>query len=156
MLLSLYPFKARPIGRKGHIKMSLKIKMSREDKKELKKIFGDVDFRSKINQNAIAAIWPDFVAGGKTAAGYMMIREKERYSDFIESNSGIFNGFDFVHLFHRDFRKENAIAILTDDDSANVDFNGKKYHVGIDGATVYFMADKPTKRVDFNRSVYFC
>lgn len=136
--------------------MSLKIKLSREDKKELKKIFGDVDFRSKINQNAIAFIWPDFVAGGKTAAGYAAIREKEYYKDFIESNSGIFNGFDFINLFHRDYKKENAIAILTADDAANVDFNGKKYHVGIDGATVYFMMGKPTKRVDFNRSVYFC
>lgn len=136
--------------------MSLKIKLSREDKKELKKIFGDVDFRSKANQCAIALIWPDFVAAGKTAAGYAAIREKEYYSDFIESNGGIFNGFDFVNLFHRDFRKENAIAILTADDAANVVFNGIKYHVGIDGAIVYMMTDKPTKRVDFNRSVYFC
>ena len=136
--------------------MSLKIKLSREDKKELKKIFGDVDFRNKANQNAIAFIWPDFVAGGKTAAGYVAVREREHYKDFQESNGGIFNGFDFVNLFHRDFRKENAIAILTADDAASVVYNGKKYHVGIDGATVYFMSEKPTKRVDFNRSVYFC
>lgn len=136
--------------------MSLKIKLSREDKKELKKIFGDVDFRSKANQNAIAFIWPDFVAAGKTAAGYMAAREEEHYKDFKESNSGIFNGFDFVNLFHRDFRKENAIAVLTADDAANVVFNGIKYHVGIDGATVYMMTEKPTKKVDFNRSVYFC
>lgn len=136
--------------------MSLKIKLSKADKEELKKIFDHVDFRSKANQNAIAFIWPDFVAGGKTAAGYVAVREEEHYKDFQESNSGIFNGFDFVNLFHRDFRKENAIAILTADDSANVIFNGKKYHVGIDDATVYFMNKKPTKRVDFNRSVYFC
>ena len=116
----------------------MSIKLSKDDKRELKRIFGDVDFRSAMNQRAIAFIWPDFVAGGKTAAGYMAIREKEHYSDFIESNSGIFNGFDFVNLFHRDFRKENAIAVLTADDAANVDFNGKKYHVGIDNATVYF------------------
>lgn len=56
----------------------------------------------------------------------------------------------------RDDKKENAIAILTADDAANVVFNGKKYHVGIDDATVYMMTKKPTKRVDFNRSVYFC
>lgn len=136
--------------------MSLKIKLSREDKRELKKIFGDVDFRLKANQCAIAFIWPDFVAAGKTAAGYMAAREKEHYRDFKESNSGIFNGFDFVNLFHHDYRKENAIAILTADDAANVVFNGIKYHVGIDGATVYMMTEKPTKRVDFNRSVYFC
>lgn len=136
--------------------MSLKIKLTKADKKELKEILGDVDFRSMANQCAIAFIWPDFVAGGKTAAGYMAAREEEHYKAFKESNSGIFSGFDFVNLFHRDFRKENAIAILTADDAANVDFNGKKYHVGIDGATVYFMAENPTKRVDFNRSVYFC
>ena len=134
----------------------MSIKLSKDDKRELKKIFGDVDLRNKINQNAIAFIWPDFVAGGKTAAGYAEIREKERFNDFKESNSGIFNGFDFVNLFHRDFKKENAIEVLTADDAANVVFNGKKYHVGIDDATVYFMNDKPTKRVDFNRSVYFC
>lgn len=136
--------------------MSLKIKLTKADKEELKRIFGPVDFRNKANQNAIAYIWPDFVAGGKTAAGYAAIREKEHYSDFIESNGGIFNGFDFANLFHHDFRKENAIAILTADDAANVVFNGIKYHVGMDGVTVYFMTEKPKKRVDFNRSVYFC
>lgn len=136
--------------------MSLKIKLSREDKKELKKIFGDVDFRSKANQCTIAFIWPDFVAAGKTAAGYMAAREEKHYKDFKESNSGIFNGFDFVNLFHRDYKKENAIAILESDDVASVVFNGKKYNVGMDGITVYFMNEKPTKRVDFNRSVYFC
>lgn len=136
--------------------MSLKIKLSREDKKELEIVLGYLDLRRSGSKRAIAAIWPDFVAGGKTAAGYAAIREKEYYKDFIESNSGIFNGFDFINLFHRDYKKENAIAILTADDAANVVFNGKKYHVGIDGATVYFMMGKPTKRVDFNRSVYFC
>lgn len=49
-----------------------------------------------------------------------------------------------------------SIAILESDDVASVVFNGKKYNVGMDGVTVYFMTEKPTKRVNFNRSVYFC
>lgn len=136
--------------------MSLNINLTKDDKKELEIILGYLDLRKSGSKRAIAAIWLEFVAGGKTAAGYVAIREIKHYSDFIESNSGIFNGFDFIHLFHRDYKKENAIAILTADDAANVVFNGKKYHVGIDGATVYMMTKKPTKRVDFNRSVYFC
>lgn len=130
------------------------IRMTKADRKEIQKI-ADLDFRRSDDRARLARIWPDFVAGGKTAAGFRAVKEHRAFDAFAKADCGIYNGFDFVGIFHKVFRKSDAVAVLESDDCADVDFNGKKYHVGIDGVTVYFMSKNPTKRVDFNRSVYF-
>lgn len=81
-------------------------------------------------------------------------QEEKRFNAMMEAEEGTFDGFNFVNVFHRNFKKENAIAKLYADDSADVEWNGKTYHVGEDGLLTYVMNPKPTKVILFNRSAY--
>lgn len=81
-------------------------------------------------------------------------RELIAYEKFQNAESGGFNGFAFVTLFHRDYKKERAIWVGVADDCADAHTPYGTFHVGEDGITVYLMREKPTKTVSFNRSAY--
>ncbi len=86
--------------------------------------------------------------------------EINAFNDFLNAESGYFNGFDFVNAFHANYNKVNALEVLASDDCANiVTSKGYKIHVGADGITVYLMTTEavngvPKKFVEFNRSIY--
>lgn len=131
-------------------------RLTSAERKEVKKIIDPLDLRRADDRKRLMDIWPDFVAGGKTANGFNAVREERAFNDFMAADSGVFDGFAFVDLFHHVFKKTDAIYTAVADDCADVvGPNGKTYHTGADGVTVYFMTENPTKRVDFNRSVYF-
>lgn len=81
-------------------------------------------------------------------------KEKKAFDAMLESEEGTFDGFDFVTIFHQKFSKYDRLTTLWADDSADVEWNGKTYHVGEDGLPVYVMKAKPTKVILFNRSAY--
>ena len=81
--------------------------------------------------------------------------ERKAFDEFLNADSGIFDGFEFPTLFHDNFSYHDAIDIQFADENGDVKtYNG--IYGGIRaGKKVYFLSEKPTKRVDFNRSVYF-
>ncbi len=81
--------------------------------------------------------------------------KKEKFEKFEKAKSGVFNGFEFVELFHEKYDKDNAIYKTTANDAANAITPFGKFHTGADGVTCYFFSKKPKKRVEFNRSIYF-
>lgn len=144
--------------------------LSRREKKEFKKIIPyGYDLRNVSDKRSVLTdylgkfatgdIW---LKSGKSRIGYSdadfqekRIKESDYIESFIDADSGIFDGFKMVEVFHRIYRKENAIAVTYSDDSAIAYLNGKKYECGSDGIKVYFMSESPKKRVDFNNSCYF-
>lgn len=82
-------------------------------------------------------------------------RELQAWQKFEEAESGNFNGFAFVNIFHERVNKANALYIGESDDGANVSTPFGVFHTGADGITVYFFSKTPKKRVDFNRSSYY-
>lgn len=81
-----------------------------------------------------------------------MASEKQAFEQFEKAKSGIFNGFDFVKIFHQKYRKEDALHVAESDDRADA----LGVHVGADGVKVYFFCEpeKAKKQVRFNFSVY--
>lgn len=78
--------------------------------------------------------------------------ELEAYEAFLTAQSGIFNGFAMVNLFHLKHRKLNAYLIDESDNSGIC----QGIHVGADGVICYFFCEPKNakKQVRFNRSVY--
>ena len=83
-------------------------------------------------------------------------RELPAFKKFIECNEEKqFNGFAFVNLFHQYYSKYLCLTTLWADDGADVEFDGRKYHIGEDGMTTYVMVEHPIgKVVRFNHSAY--
>lgn len=81
--------------------------------------------------------------------------EAVAFEKFIAAESGNFDGFAFVNLFHEHFDKRNAIYTTESDDEANAITPFGTFHAGADGVTAYFFSEQPKKVVYFNRSVYF-
>lgn len=77
------------------------------------------------------------------------------FEKFMTAESGDFDGFAFVNLFHEHFDKRNAIYTTESDDEANAITPFGTFHAGADGVTAYFFSEQPKKVVYFNRSVYF-
>jgi hypothetical protein len=81
--------------------------------------------------------------------------EAVAFEKFTAAESGDFDGFAFVNLFHEHFDKRNAIYTTESDDEANAITPFGTFHAGADGVTAYFFSEQPKKVVYFNRSVYF-
>jgi hypothetical protein len=81
--------------------------------------------------------------------------EAVAFEKFMTAESGDFDGFAFVNLFHEHFDKRNAIYTTESDDEANAITPFGIFHAGADGLTAYFFSEQPKKVVYFNRSVYF-
>lgn len=77
------------------------------------------------------------------------------FEKFMQAESGNFDGFAFVNLFHEHFDKRNAIYTTESDDEANAITPFGTFHAGADGVTAYFFSEQPKKVVYFNKSVYF-
>ena len=77
------------------------------------------------------------------------------FEKFMTAESGDFDGFAFVNLFHEHFDKRNAIYTTESDDEANAITPFGTFHAGADGVMAYFFSEQPKKVVYFNRSVYF-
>lgn len=82
-------------------------------------------------------------------------REQIAFDNFLNADSGIFDGFDFVNLFHQKYNKSEAVYIGYSNDSADVVTDFGTFHAGADDVAAYFYSKNPTKIVMFNRSVYF-
>jgi hypothetical protein len=100
---------------------------------------------------------PHSKAGKKRAEARSAEVEKEKmaFDNFFNSQSGDFNGFEFVNLFHENFKKEDAIYICEADDVATARTPFGDFETGADGITCYFYTKSPKKTVTFNRSKYF-
>lgn len=81
--------------------------------------------------------------------------EAVAFEKFMAAESGNFDGFAFVNLFHQHLDKRNAIYTTESDDEANAITPFGTFHAGADGVTAYFFSEQPKKVVYFNRSVYF-
>ena len=77
------------------------------------------------------------------------------FKEFLNAKEGVFNGFKLDPEFHASYSKENVIYIARADDNAEVSTPFGVYEAHEDGVRCYFLNDHPTKRVMFNRSVYF-
>lgn len=81
-------------------------------------------------------------------------REKQEaaYARFEAAESGSFNGYEMIDIFHEKMRGRQPLRVVEADDTANAD----GVHVGADGVTVYFFApsDRVKKQVRFNYSIY--
>ena len=82
-------------------------------------------------------------------------RQIKAFNDFKNAESGNFNGFDFVNIFHEQIKKSDAIYTGESDESAEVATPFGTYHAGADNVTAYFFNRQPQKIVRFNSSVYF-
>lgn len=99
----------------------------------------------------------------KRQAALLAQKENEReqnaeavaFEKFMTAESGNFDGFAIVNLFHEHFDKRNAIYTTESDDEANAITPFGTFHAGADGVTAYFFSEQPKKVVYFNRSVYF-
>lgn len=78
--------------------------------------------------------------------------EEKAFSDFMNADAGIFDGFKMVDVFHEKVNKRDAVAFSYSDDKGDA----LGVHVGADGVAVYFFAapGEVKKQVRFNRSVY--
>lgn len=81
--------------------------------------------------------------------------EQKNFDKFLKAQKGAFNGFEFPELFHQKYDKTNAVYVAQSDDCAEVETPFGKFHTGADDVTCYFLSKNPTKKVMFNRSVYF-
>lgn len=81
--------------------------------------------------------------------------EAVAFEKFMTAESGDFDGFAFVNLFHEHFDKRNAIYTTLSDDEANAITPFGTFHAGADNVTAYFFSEQPKKVVYFNKSVYF-
>lgn len=77
------------------------------------------------------------------------------FKEFLNAKGGTFNGFKLDPEFHASYSKENAIYTTRSDDIAEVHTPFGVYDVNADGIWCYFLNDHPTKKVVFNKSVYF-
>ena len=82
-------------------------------------------------------------------------RQQEVFNDFMNAESGDFDGFKFAYVFHDEIRKTDAIYIGDADDCANVVTPFGTFDAGVAGRTAYFFSKQPKKTVFFNRSIYF-
>lgn len=88
-----------------------------------------------------------------------MERKREKsakaFEAFLNATEGDFNGFEFAQKFHEHFNKLDAIFTAEANDSAIILTPFGEFKADEDGQTAYFFSEKPTKRVLFNRSIYF-
>ncbi len=104
---------------------------------------------------------PSAATIAKRKAEYQQQREKEKqmeneaFEKFKNAEEGYFNGFEMAGIFHRHYDKSKAVYSGEADDCATVETPFGTFHTGADGVIAYFFSEHPTKRVDFNRSVYF-
>lgn len=130
--------------------------LSRREKREFKRIVPHgYDLRNASDKKSVLTDYlGKFITGdiylsnGRTREGYYSadyqekrIRESDYIDYFISADSGIFDGFQMVEVFHRIYKKENAIAVTYSDDSAIAYFGGKKYHL-----ETYPLKDQRKKR----------
>lgn len=78
--------------------------------------------------------------------------EEKAFSDFMNADAGIFDGFKMVDVFHERINKNDALIVGYSDDVATA----CGVNVGADGVVVYFFTtpERVKKQVRFNRSVY--
>ena len=81
--------------------------------------------------------------------------EEQAFAEFMNAKEGYWSGFDFAGIFHEHFKKTDAIYVCEADDAATAKTPFGDFSTSADGVTAYFFSEKPTKRVEFNRSVYF-
>lgn len=87
-------------------------------------------------------------------------RELKAFKDFEKAESGIFDGFEMVEIFHVKYSKYDAIEWGCADDCAQFTSRaGAFINTGADGVNVYLMTESAVKsggckQVRFNRSVY--
>ena len=87
-------------------------------------------------------------------------QELKALKDFENAESGIFDGFEMVEIFHAKYSKYNAIEWGYADDCADFTSSaGAVIHTGADGVNVYLMTESAVKsggckQVHFNRSIY--
>lgn len=82
-------------------------------------------------------------------------RQEKAFFNFTNAESGDFNGFAFVDIFHEKIDKRAAIFTGISDDCADIRTPFGIFHTGADGMTAYFFSEQPKKTVSFNRSIYF-
>lgn len=82
-------------------------------------------------------------------------RQINAFNEFMNAESGFFDGFDFVDIFHEKIKKADAIYTGETDDRADIITPFGTFHAGADGITAYFFSKQPKKTVSFNRSIYF-
>lgn len=82
-------------------------------------------------------------------------RQQKVFNDFMNAESGDFDGFAFAHIFHNKIRKTDALYIGEADDCANVATPFGAFDAGVAGRTAYFFSKQPKKAVFFNGSIYF-
>lgn len=94
------------------------------------------------------------------ARGARLGQELKAFEDFENTESGIFDGFEMVEIFHKKYSKDNAIEWGYADDCADFTSSaGAVIHTGADGVRVYLMTESAVnsggcKQVHFNRSIY--
>lgn len=87
-------------------------------------------------------------------------RELKAFKDFENAESGIFDGFEMVEIFHVKYNKYDALEWGYADDCAQfISRAGAVINTGADGVNVYLMTESAVKsggckQVRFNRSVY--
>lgn len=91
----------------------------------------------------------------KAARKQLLDLEQKNFDKFLKAKNGAFDGFEFPELFHQKYDKTKAVYVAQSDDCAEVKTPFGKFHIGADDVTCYFLSKKPTKKVMFNRSVYF-
>lgn len=94
------------------------------------------------------------------ARGARLSQELKAFEDFENAESGIFDGFEMVEIFHKKYSKYNALEWGCADDCAQFTSSaGAVIDTGADGVNVYLMTESAVKsggckQVHFNRSVY--
>lgn len=92
--------------------------------------------------------------------GTRLSQELKAFKDFENAESGIFDGFEMVEIFHVKYSKYDALDWGFADDCADFTSSaGAVIHTGADGVNVYLMTESAVKsggckQVHFNRSVY--
>lgn len=87
-------------------------------------------------------------------------QELKAFKDFENAESGIFDGFEMVEIFHVKYSKYDAMEWGCADDCAQFTSRaGAVINTGADGVNVYLMTESAVKsggckQVHFNRSVY--
>lgn len=87
-------------------------------------------------------------------------QQMKAFRDFENAESGIFDGFEMVEIFHVKYSKYDALEWGCADDCAQFTSRaGAVINTGADGVNVYLMTESAVKsggckQVHFNRSVY--
>jgi hypothetical protein len=87
-------------------------------------------------------------------------QELKAFKDFENAESGIFDGFEMVEIFHVKYSKYDAKEWGYADDCAQFTSRaGAVINTGADGVNVYLMTESAVKsggckQVHFNRSIY--